>query len=44
MAILDMLQNVARELGLPDITTAVRILDRTTIQLLAIANRVGKKN
>ena len=43
MAILDVLQNVARELGLPDITTAVGSTDRTTIQLLAIANRVGKE-
>ena len=32
-----------RELGLPDITTVVNSTDRTTIQLLAIANRVGKE-
>ncbi len=42
MPILQVLQGVVRELGLPDITTVVGSTDRTTTQLLAIANRVGE--
>jgi len=43
MAILDCLQNVARELGLPEVTSVADSTNQTTRQMLAMANRVGEE-
>jgi hypothetical protein len=39
MALLDMLQNVSNELGLPEVTSVIDSTNRTVRQLLALANR-----
>lgn len=43
MSLLTVLQDVAHELGLPDVESVIGSTDTTTKQLLALANRDGKE-